>query len=127
MLMDITTLEWSEKMLEAFQLKKEWLPAIVKSSSDNFGSISGLGSLDGVQITGVLGDQQAACLGHLLKPGQVKNTYGTGCFMLSNTGETPVQSSHGLLTTVCYRLGQKTYYALEGAVEVAGAAIQWAK
>jgi glycerol kinase len=57
----------------------------------------------------------------------VKNTYGTGCFMLSNTGEKPVQSTHGLLTTVCYRLGEKTNYALEGAVEVAGAAIQWAK
>ena len=110
-------------MLEAFEIKKEWLSKIVKSSSDNFGAISGFGSLDGVPITGVLGDQQAACLGHLLKPGQVENTYGTGCFMLKNTGEIPVQSTHGLLTTICYRLGEKTFYALEGAVEVAGAAI----
>lgn len=69
MLMDINTLEWSEKMLEAFEIKKEWLPTIVKSSSENFGSLCGMGALDGVLITGVLGDQQAACLGHLLKPG----------------------------------------------------------
>lgn len=69
MLMDINTLEWSERMLEAFEIKKEWLPTIIKSSSDNFGTVTGIGALDGVPITGVLGDQQAACLGHLLKPG----------------------------------------------------------
>jgi len=63
----------------------------------------------------------------LLQPGEVKNTYGTGCFILQNVGEKPVQSSHGLLTTVCYRLGDKTYYALEGAVEIAGAALEWSK
>jgi len=88
--------------------------------------VQGLGSLDGVPITGVLGDQQSACLGHLLKPGQVKNTYGTGCFMLGNTGSMPVQSEHGLLTTMCYRIGDETNYALEGSVEMAGAAVKWA-
>lgn len=127
MLMDIGKLEWSEYMLSQFEISKDWLPDINKSSSDIYGTVEGLGRLDGVPITGVLGDQQAACLGHLLKPGQIKNTYGTGCFMLSNVGEVPVQSKHGLLTTVCYRLGEKTFYALEGAVEMAGAAVSWAK
>jgi len=76
----------------------------------------------------VIGDQQGACLGHVLKEGEVKNTYGTGCFILANVGQKPVQSKHGLLSTLCYSLGEgKTWYALEGAVEVAGAAIQWAK
>ncbi len=79
-------------------------------------------------IGGVIGDQQGACLGHLLKVGEVKNTYGTGCFILSNVGPKPVKSTHGMLTTLCYSLGEgKTWYALEGAVEIAGAAIQWAK
>ncbi len=67
-------------------------------------------------------------MGHLLKEGEVKNTYGTGCFILANVGTKPVKSTHGLLSTLCYSLGEgKTYYALEGAVEIAGAAIQWAK
>ena len=83
--------------------------------------------LANVPITGVLGDQQAACLGHLLRPGEVKTTYGTGCFILTNVGDKPVLSNHGLLTTVCYRLDGKTQYALEGAVEVAGAAVKWMK
>lgn len=77
-------------MTSEFGIKKEWLPTIHKSSSSMFGTVSGLGVLDGVPITGVLGDQQSACLGHLLKPGQVKNTYGTGCFILKNTGNKPV-------------------------------------
>ena len=67
-------------------------------------------------------------MGHLLKEGEVKNTYGTGCFLLANVGKMPVQSTHGLLTTLCYSLGEgHTYYALEGAVEIAGAAVEWAK
>ena len=75
-------------------------------------------------VYSVIGDQQGACLGHLLKEGEVKNTYGTGCFILANVGSKPVQSTHGLLTTLCYSLGEgQTYYALEGAVEIAGAAI----
>jgi glycerol kinase len=123
MLMDINSLEWSEKMLSEFEIEKKWLPEIKKSSSDHFGNVNAVKALEGVPIGGVLGDQQAACLGHFLAPGEVKNTYGTGCFMLANTGEKPVQSKHGLLTTLCYRLGDKTNYALEGAVEVAGAAI----
>lgn len=76
----------------------------------------------------MIGDQQAACLGHVLREGEVKNTYGTGCFIMANVGTKPVSSSHGLLTTMCYSLGEgRSYYALEGAVEIAGAAVQWAK
>ncbi|CDW76220.1 glycerol kinase [Stylonychia lemnae] len=128
MLMDIHQLQWSDFMLGEFGIKKECLPEIRVSSSDNYGEISTIACVNGVQITGVIGDQQSACLGHLLKVGEVKNTYGTGCFILKNVGAKPVQSTHGLLTTLCYSLGEgQTYYALEGAVEVAGAAIQWAK
>ena len=83
--------------------------------------------LAGVPIGGVIGDQQSACLGHILKQGEVKTTYGTGCFILTNVGNKPVQSTAGLLSTVCYKIGDETQYALEGAVETAGAAISWAK
>ena len=76
-------------------------------------------------ISGVLGDQQAACLGHVLRESQAKNTYGTGCFLLQNVGSKPIQSKNGLLTTMCYKIGDNLQYALEGAVEIAGAAIQW--
>lgn len=112
-------------MISAFELKQKWLPTIIKSSSDHFGSIdpTQVACLAGVKIGGVIGDQQAACLGHVLREGQVKTTYGTGCFILTNVGDKPVQSTAGLLSTVCYRIGDKTQYALEGAVEVAGAAI----
>lgn len=89
MLMDIDSLEWSEEMLNAFEIKREWLPEISKSSSANFGVIKE-GKLANVPITGAIGDQQSACLGHILRPGQVKNTYGTGCFILANVGDKPV-------------------------------------
>ena len=128
MLMDIHTLEWSDKMTTDFGIDNKWLPAIIKNSDADFGRVSAiLPELEGVVIGGVLGDQQAACLGHVLREGEVKNTYGTGCFILANVGSTPVQSSHGLLTTVCYRLDGKTQYALEGAVEIAGSGVEWAK
>jgi len=129
MLMDINTLDWSDKMLSEYKIHKSWLPTIIKDSNGKFGAVSSslIPELNGVPITGVLGDQHASCLGHILKEGQVKNTYGTGCFMLQNTGANAVQSNHGLLTTICYRVNGNTQYALEGAVEIAGAAIQWAK
>jgi glycerol kinase len=84
MLMDINTLEWSDKMLGEYGITKEQLPTIIKESSADFGSVAceKVSSLAGVVIAGVLGDQQAACLGHVLKEGEVKNTYGTGCFLL---------------------------------------------
>ena len=92
MLMDIEKMEWSEKMLKEFEIERRWLPEISKSSSADFAVVAdeAIKSLEGVPITGVLGDQQAACLGHLLMPGEVKNTYGTGCFMLINTGDKAV-------------------------------------
>ena len=82
--MDINTLEWSDKMLGEYSIKKEWLPSIIKESSGNFGEVSNdlVKPLAGVAISGVAGDQQAACIGHVLREGQVKNTYGTGCFIL---------------------------------------------
>ena len=84
MLMDINKLEWSDKMLSEYQIDKKWLPEIVKENSADFGSVtnSQVAQLKQVPIGGVLGDQHAACLGHVLREGQVKNTYGTGCFLL---------------------------------------------
>ena len=110
MLMNLHSLEWSDDTLAMFGIKKCWLPEIKKSSSESFGKISDplCSALEGVEITGVLGDQQAACLGHILREGQVKTTYGTGCFILQNVGDKPVLSKNGLLGTVCYRIGDKT-------------------
>lgn len=128
MLMNLHTLEWSEKMLQESGIKRENLPEIKKASAADFGTISDLDFLQGVKIGGVLGDQQASCLGHTLQKGEVKNTYGTGCFILMNVGDKVVQSTHGLLSTVCYSVKEgEVNYALEGAVETAGAAISWAK
>ncbi|TPX65458.1 glycerol kinase [Spizellomyces sp. 'palustris'] len=126
MFMNIQTLEWDDEILEFFDVKKEILPEIV-SSAELYGNIVG-GPLAGIAIAGCLGDQQAAVVGQrCFNPGEVKNTYGTGCFMLFNTGEKPVISTHGLLTTVGYKLGRDkpAVYALEGSVAIAGAAIKW--
>ena len=110
MLMDIHTLEWSDKMLGEYGIQREQLPTIIKESSAEFGVISSekVPGLNGVPISGVLGDQQAACLGHILREGEVKNTYGTGCFLLQNVGSKPVQSQNGLLTTMCYKIDRKS-------------------
>ncbi|KNC99544.1 glycerol kinase [Spizellomyces punctatus DAOM BR117] len=126
MFMNIQTLQWDDEILEFFDVKKEVLPEIV-SSAEVYGNIVG-GPLAGIPIAGCLGDQQAAVVGQrCFNPGEVKNTYGTGCFMLFNTGEKPVISTHGLLTTVGYKLGKDApaVYALEGSVAIAGAAIKW--
>lgn len=89
MLMDIGSLEWSQQNLDIFGIHRHWLPRIIKNSSDEFGRVdpAECAFLANVPITGVLGDQQAACLGHLLRPGEVKTTYGTGCFILTNVGD----------------------------------------
>ncbi|OMH82890.1 Glycerol kinase [Zancudomyces culisetae] len=126
MLMDLKTLQWSDKSCEFFGINKSCL-AEIRSSSEVYGQIA-RGALKGVSIAGDLGDQQAATVGQLcFSPGEAKNTYGTGCFMLFNTGETPIFSKNGLLTTVAYQLGpnEKPTYALEGSIAVAGSAIQW--
>jgi glycerol kinase len=124
MLMNIETLEWDRELCRAMGVPVEALPRIV-SSSDVYGTC--VGALEGVPLSGMLGDQQAALFGQACtEPGEAKNTYGTGCFMLLNTGTEIVHSGSGLLTTVGYRLGdQPAVYALEGSVAIAGALIQW--
>ncbi len=124
-LMNLQTLDWDAGMLSAFEIPKAILPAI-KSSSEVYGTATE-SVLQGVTIAGILGDQQAALVGQTcFKPGEAKNTYGTGCFLLMNTGEKAVPSRHGLLTTLGYRLGtQPAVYALEGSIAITGALVQW--
>ncbi|AFV91127.1 MAG: glycerol kinase GlpK [Acidipropionibacterium acidipropionici] len=126
LLMDVRTLEWREDICKDFGIPMSMLPEI-KSSSEIYGYGAKNSLLIDTPIAGILGDQQAATFGQAcFEPGNVKNTYGTGCFVLMNTGEEPVFSKNGLLTTVCYKLGdQKTVYALEGSVAVAGSLVQW--
>ncbi len=123
LLFDIHELNWSEELAQLFEIPKETLPQI-KSSADDFG----LATIEGINlpIYSAIGDQQAALFGQCcFKEGEAKNTYGTGCFMLMNTGDQPINNDHGLLSTVGWRIGNATTYALEGSVFVAGAAIQW--
>ncbi|MGV9834417.1 glycerol kinase GlpK [Nocardia niigatensis] len=125
MLMDLRTLQWDPAICAEFGVPMAMLPEI-RSSSEVYAPIT-TGALAGVPVAGILGDQQAATFGQAcLSPGDTKNTYGTGNFMLMNTGTTPVFSAHGLLTTVCYRLGeQPAVYALEGSIAVTGSLVQW--
>ncbi|WP_405400442.1 glycerol kinase GlpK [Maribacter sp. Asnod2-G09] len=123
MIYDIVNLKWDDKMLKALDIPKTMLPE-VKPSAANFGDYE----IDGVKIpiAGIAGDQQAALFGQAcFKKGSAKNTYGTGCFMLMNTGEKPQFSKNGLLTTIAYGIDGKVNYALEGSIFIAGAAIQW--
>src|SRR2546428_745802 len=124
--LNLASVDWDDRMCELLRVPREVLPAVVDSSGP-CGETAPLGWLPGgVPITGIAGDQQAALFGQAcFKPGEAKNTYGTGCFALANTGERPVTSSHGLLTTIAWCIGGRTTYALEGAVFVAGAAVQW--
>ena len=124
MLMGLESLEWDPGLCDAFGVPVELLPRIEPSVAV-YGE--GTGPLSGVPIAGALGDQQAALFGQAgFHPGRAKNTYGTGCFLLANTGDAPVRSGHGLLTTVAYQAaGSAARYALEGSVAIAGAAIQW--
>jgi glycerol kinase len=124
-LMDLETLSWDTEMLDAFGVPKEMLPRIC-SSSEVYAHAKEPGLKD-VPIAGILGDQQAALVGQTcFRPGEAKNTYGTGCFLLMNTGDRLVRSEHGLLTTIAYKLGQQSaQYALEGSIAVTGALVQW--
>jgi len=124
MLMDLETLEWDDEILKLMEIPRAILPEI-KSSSEIYGYAKG--ELYGIPVAGDLGDQQAALFGQVCYDvGEAKNTYGTGCFMLLNTGETPVTSRSGLLTTVGYKIGtQPAVYALEGSVAITGALVQW--
>jgi len=124
-LLNLKTLDWDEKLLAAFEIPRAVLPQ-VRSSSEIYGEAS-LKAIQGVPFAGILGDQQAALVGQAcFRPGEVKNTYGTGCFLLMNTGERLVPSTFGLLTTVAYKFGgAAARYALEGSVAIAGALVQW--
>jgi glycerol kinase len=123
--MNLQSLDWDEQILKVLEIPRPMLPRI-RSSSEIYG-FAQVASIRDVPIGGDLGDQQAALVGQTcFKPGQAKNTYGTGCFLLLNTGPHAVQSRHGLVTTVAYQLGnQPVQYALEGSVAIAGALVQW--
>jgi glycerol kinase len=124
-LMNLETLAWDAEILAVFGIPAWILPRIV-SSSENFGSAQ-LAAIKDVPITGILGDQQAALVGQTcFEPGEAKNTYGTGSFLLMNTGERPVASKFGLITTVAYKFGaEAARYALEGSIAITGALVQW--
>jgi glycerol kinase len=128
MLMNLKTLDWDAEILKILGIPRSMLPEI-RSSSEIYGyaALGGAGSTAETPISGDLGDQQAALFGQTcFKAGEAKNTYGTGCFMLMNTGEKPVQSKAGLLTTLGYKIGnRKAVYALEGSIAITGALIQW--
>lgn len=125
MLFNIHTMDWDDDLLKLFDIPKAMLPTVCPSSSV-YGETELAFFGVPIPIAGVAGDQQAALFGQTcFSAGDVKNTYGTGCFMLMNTGDTPVLSQHGLVTTVAWKIGDKISYALEGSIFVAGAAVQW--
>ncbi|SEE49703.1 glycerol kinase [Rhizobiales bacterium GAS188] len=123
-LMNLVSLDWDADILKLFEIPRACLPKIASSSEVYAMTVA---PLKGVALAGILGDQQAALFGQAcLKPGEAKNTYGTGCFMLMNTGEKPFPSTYGLLTTLGYKLGsEKPVYALEGSIAITGALVQW--
>ncbi len=123
LLFNLRTLDWDDELLELMGVPRSMMPEVISSSGE---LIPMDGLFAGVSVAGVAGDQQAALFGQMcLRPGMVKNTYGTGCFMLMQTGVEPIVSRHRLLTTVAWRIGERTEYALEGSVFIGGAAVQW--
>ncbi|MCD6544576.1 MAG: glycerol kinase GlpK, partial [Flavobacteriaceae bacterium] len=125
LLFNINTMDWDDELLELFTIPKSMLPQ-VKQSSEIYGHTQSIFYDSNIPISGIAGDQQAALFGQMCtKPGMVKNTYGTGCFMLMNIGEKPIVSKNNLLTTVAWKINGKTHYAFEGSVFVAGAVVQW--
>lgn len=125
LLYNIYDLDWDDELLALFHIPRSMMPEVRPSGGD-FGVTEGKFFETGIPIRGIAGDQQAALFGQTcFEPGMAKNTYGTGCFMLMNTGEKPAKSEHGLLTTIAWGLDGKVEYALEGSVFVAGSAIQW--
>ena len=125
MIFNIHTLDWDDELLELFGVPRSMMPQ-VKSSSEIYGKTKGTIFAYEVPIAGIAGDQQAALFGQMCtEPGSVKNTYGTGCFLLMNSGSTPIMSENKLLTTVAWKIGDKVTYALEGSIFVAGSIVQW--
>jgi glycerol kinase len=125
MLFNIHTLQWDEELLRLFGVPASMLPE-VRSSSERYGDVSPALGIERVAIAGIAGDQQAALFGQMcLAPGMSKNTYGTGCFLLQNIGTRPTRSQQQLVTTIAWKLGGRTEYALEGSVFIGGAVVQW--
>jgi glycerol kinase len=125
LLFNIHTLDWDDELLRILDIPRAVLPRVAPSSGEVVKTACE-GLPDGIPVAGIAGDQQAALFGQAChRPGMAKNTYGTGCFLLMNTGDRPAVSTHRLLTTVAWRRGERTSYALEGSVFIAGAAIQW--
>jgi glycerol kinase len=124
MLYNIHTLKWDDELIKIFNIPVSMLPE-VKSSSEVYGSTTGQFSSP-IPVAGIAGDQQAALFGQMcIEPGMVKNTYGTGCFMMMNIGSKPIRSKSRLLTTIAWQIGGETHYALEGSIFIAGAVVQW--
>ncbi|MEO2062629.1 MAG: glycerol kinase GlpK [Christiangramia sp.] len=125
MLYNIQTLEWDDELLKLFEIPSSMLPTVVESSGPLAISSGAIFSKK-IPITGIAGDQHAALFGQMcLKPGMIKNTYGTGCFMLMNIGEKPIVSENRLVTTIAWKINGKVSYALEGSIFIAGAVVQW--
>jgi glycerol kinase len=125
MLFNLHAGHWDRDLLDLFRVPESMLPT-VRPSSEVYGEVSAVPGLNGIPVAGIAGDQQAALFGQrCTRPGLTKNTYGTGCFLLQSTGDRAVRSTHRLLTTVAWRIGDKTDYALEGSVFVGGAVVQW--
>jgi glycerol kinase len=125
MLFNIHSGQWDSELLELLRIPASMLPE-VRPSSENYGEVTSVPELKGIPIAGIAGDQQAALFGQrCLSPGLTKNTYGTGCFMLQSTGDRAVVSTKRLVTTVAWKIGDRTDYALEGSVFVGGAVVQW--
>jgi glycerol kinase len=127
MLFNIHELAWDAELLELFQIPASMLPA-VRGSSEIYGHVSRALGIESIPISGIAGDQQAALFGQMcLAPGMSKNTYGTGCFLLQNIGTSATRSQHQLVTTVAWKIGDRTEYALEGSVFIGGAVVQWVR
>ena len=125
MLFNIHTLQWDEGLLRLFDIPLSMMPE-VRSSSEVYGHTKSIIFAHEVPISGIAGDQQAALFGQMcVEPGAVKNTYGTGCFLLMNSGEKPIDSKNNLLTTIAWKIGDKVNYALEGSIFVGGSVVQW--
>jgi glycerol kinase len=125
LLLNLHTGQWDDELLKLLRVPHEVLPE-VRGNSEFYGEVTSVPGLRGVPITGMAGDQHAALFGQAcFKPGMAKNTYGTGCFLLMHTGTKPIASKHNLLTTIAWKLGSRTEYALEGSVFIAGAVVQW--
>lgn len=125
MIFNIHTMQWDDELLKILNIPADMLPE-VRSSSEIYGHTEQLFTAQEVPVSGIAGDQQAALFGQMcIHPGMVKNTYGTGCFMLMNTGDNPIKSNNNLLTTIAWKINGKVSYALEGSVFIAGAVVQW--